>query len=388
MVDATNLRRLKMKKLLALLLIAATLLFTACSGGKYKEQKSTDEEATIVMTMKIDGKEYGVRYELYRALFLNYKSAVDGGDNSVWSGENKDEYIARIDSMILDRVTEIYAAFAICERIGFDIYSSSVEKKIKQNIKTSVEGGVYGNTIIQGYESYDDYLAALKAANLNYSVQVLLFRYAIAVDAIDSYYVGVSSSDDIDLNMSVGAITYTKDDVKAFYESDECVRVLRANYQKAISYTPKEKAEALREKIASAAASSDDLAEKEDLVAIAITSSSGNYASAEEVKQGYIMGRYNLERSFYGEMTDVAFSLEVGEVSRCIDIVTDIENAYYILYRAEKDQVYFEDNYDNIRYIYLMNYVGKISHGVADELRSSVLYSDFLNNIDHAEISM
>ena len=64
-----------MKKLLALLLIAATLLFTACSGGKYKEQKSTDEEATIVMTMKIDGKEYGVRYELYRALFLNYKSA-------------------------------------------------------------------------------------------------------------------------------------------------------------------------------------------------------------------------------------------------------------------------------------------------------------------------
>ena len=378
-----------MKKLLALLLIIATLLLSSCSGGKYKEQKSTDEEATIVMTMEIDGNEYGVRYELYRALFLNYKSTVDGGDDSVWSGENKAQYVEKIDSMILDRVTEIYAAFAICKRIGFDVYSKSVEKKIQQNIKTSVEGGSYGNTTIQGYDSYEDYLAALKAANLNYSVQALLFRYAIAVDAIDSYYIGTASSVDIDLNMSVGAITYNKDDVKAFYDNDdECVQLLRTNYQKAISYTPKDKAEALRAKIVAAAASADDLQEKENLVAIAITSSSGNYASADEVKNGYLIGKYNLDRSYYGDMTDAAFSLELGEVSECIDIVTDIENAYYILYRTEKSDTYFEENYDSIKYIFLMNYVGKISHGVADELRSSVMYTDFLININHSEIGM
>ena len=87
-------------------------------------------------------------------------------------------------------------------------------------------------------------------------------------------------------------------------------------------------------------------------------------------------------------MTDAAFSLEVGEVSKCIDIVTNIENAYYILYRTDKSDEYFDANYDSIKYIYLMNYVGKISHGVADELRSSVLYSDFLLNIDHSKITM
>ena len=378
-----------MKKLLALLLIIATLALTSCSGGKYPEQKSTDEEARIVMTMEIDGNEYGVRYELYRALFLNYKSTVDGGDDSVWSGENKAEYVAKIDEMILDRVTEIYAAFAICKRIGFDVYSSSVEKQIKQNIKTSVEGGTYGNTIIQGFDSYDDYLAALKAANLNYSVQVLLFRYAIAVDAIDEYYIGTVNSNDIDLNMSIGAIKYTKEDVKAFYESDDdCVQILSANYQKAISYTPKEKAEALRAKIAAAAAKGNTIAEKNELVAIAITSSSGNYASASEVENGYLIGRHSLERSYYGDMTDAAFALEIGEVSDCIDIVTDIENAYYILYRTAKSDEYFEDNYDDIKYIFLMNYVGKISHGVADDLRDSLLYTDYLTNIDHSKIAM
>ena len=378
-----------MKKLLALLLIIATLALTACSGGKYAEQPSTDEEARIVMTMEIDGNEYGVRYELYRALFLNYKSTVDGGDDSVWSGENKAEYVEKIDAMILDRVTEIYAAFAMCKRIGFDVYSQKVESKIQENIKISVEGGSYGNTTIQGYESYDAYLAALKAANLNYSVQALLFRYAIAVDAIDTYYIGTASSDDVDLNMSVGALTYTRDDVKAFYDNDaECVQVLRANYQKAISYTPKEKAEALRERMEAAANEGNTAEEKKTKVINTIISSAGNFASAEEVKNGYLIGRYNLERSYYGDMTDAAFSLEVGEVSKCIDIVTNIENAYYILYRTDKSDEYFEANYDSIKYIYLMNYVGKISHGVADELRSSVLYSDFLLNIDHSKITM
>lgn len=377
-----------MKKILAILLIISTLLvLPSCKRGEYEPQESTEEESRVVMTLSIDGKDYEVKYELYRALFLNYKSEIDGGDSSVWNGENKEEYVAKIDSIILDRITEIYAAFAICERINFDIYSKDVEKKIQENIKTSVEGGTYGSTTIQGYDSYEDYLAALKKANLNYSVQVLLFRYAIAVDAIDTYYIGTASSDDVNINMSEGAITYDKDDVKAFYDSDDCVRVLRASYQKAISYTPKESAEKLRAKLAAAADSGNTAAEKEAAVVNTIMAS-GNYANAGEIRNGYIIGKYNLDRSYYGDMTDAAFALEIGEVSECINIVTDVENAYYILYRADKSNEHFEENYDSIRYIYLMNFVGKISHGVADSLRESVVYTDFLTNIDHASITM
>ena len=180
-----------MKKILAILLMISTILMLpSCKKGEYEPQESTEEESRVVMTLSIDGNDYEVKYELYRALFLNYKSEVDGGDSGVWSGEKKEEYVAKIDSIILDRITEIYAAFAICKRINFDVYSKDVEKKIQENIRISVEGGTYGSATIQGYDSYEDYLAALKKANLNYSVQVLLFRYAIAVDAIDGSKAG------------------------------------------------------------------------------------------------------------------------------------------------------------------------------------------------------
>ncbi|MBQ7343903.1 MAG: peptidylprolyl isomerase [Clostridia bacterium] len=378
-----------MKKIIAILLLLASIFALAsCNKDKeYPPVESTEEEARTVMTLSIDGKTYDVRYELYRAFFLTYKAEVDGGDESVWTGQKKDEYVAKIDELILERVAEIYAAFAICERIGFDLYSDDVEDKIKENIRISVEGGSYGSAVIEGFESYDDYLASLKAINLNYSVQTLLFRYAIAVDAIDTYYIGTASSDDVDINLTVGKIEYTKEDVKEFYDSDECVRVLRASFQKKISYTPLEKAENLKAALESAAQSKDTLEEMEAAVVTAIMGN-GLYSNAAEIRDGYVIGRYNLERSYYGEMTDAAFALNMGEVSAPIEVVTDVEDSYYVLYRSYKSDEHFEENYDSIRYVYLMNYVGEISHGVAEELKSSVTYTDYLKGIDHSGIGM
>ena len=129
-------RGIKMKKIIAFLLTLATILtFAACKKNKeYPPVESTKEEARTVMTLSIDGKTYDVRYELYRAFFLTYKNQVDGGNSSVWTSDEKDVYVEKINDLILNRITEIYSAFAICERIDFDIYSSSVEKKIKENI--------------------------------------------------------------------------------------------------------------------------------------------------------------------------------------------------------------------------------------------------------------
>ena len=377
-----------MKKIIAIILMLATALsLVACGGNKYPAVESTEEEARTVMAMTLDGKTYEVKYELYRAFFLTYKSKVDGGDSGVWSGENKDEYIAKIDEMIIERVVEIYSAFALCERIGVDLYSSEVEKKIKENVKISVEGGSYGSSTLDGYESYDDYLAALKAMNLNYSVQTLLMRYAIAIDAIDTYYIGTASSDDVDINLSVGSIKYTEEDVRDFYFSDDCVRVLRANFQKEISYTPLERAEKLRDKLTEAAASKETLEEKETAVFNAIVSS-GLYSNTAEIKNGYVIGRYNLESSYYGGMTKAAMSLEVGEVSEPIDVVSDVENSYYIVYCTYKSEEHFSANYESIKYVFLMNYVGEISHGVALELKDSLVYTDVLKGLDRSGIGM
>ena len=87
-------------------------------------------------------------------------------------------------------------------------------------------------------------------------------------------------------------------------------------------------------------------------------------------------------------MTDAAFSISEGEVSDPISIVTDTENSYYILYKTYKSDEHFEENYEDIKYVYLMNFVGKISHGVADELKSSASFTEYLNNIDHSKIGM
>ena len=378
-----------MKKIIAIILALTAIfsLFSCNKATEYPAVESTEEEARTVMTLSLDGKTYDVKYELYRAFFLTYKSKVDGGDESVWSGDSKDTYIRLIDEMIVDRVVEIYSAFAICERIGFDLYSKNVEKKIKENVRISVEGGSYGSTTLDGYESYDAYLAALKSLNLNYSVQVLLLRYAIAIDAIDTHYIGTASSDDIDANVSIGAIKYTKDDVRNFYFSEDCVRVLRANFQKGISYTPEEKAEQLRSKIVDASRTPGSLEDKENAVFLAIISS-GLYSNTAEIKNGYVIGKYNLERSYYGDMTDAALSLSEGEVSQPIDVVSDVEDSYYILYRSYKSEELFEANYEDIKYVYLMNYVGEITHGVASDLKKSVSYTDVMTTLDHAAIGM
>ena len=377
-----------MKKTIALMLVLATLFcLVACKNKKYDPVDSTEEEARTVMTLAIDGKSYEVKYELYRAFFLTYKSQIDGGNHEVWSGEDKAVYVDRINALALERIAEIYTAFAICERIGFDVYSKDVDKKITENIKISVEGGSYGGSTVEGYDSYEDYLAALKDMNLNYSVQTLLFRYAIAVDAIDAYYIGTATPEDVNYDIAIGAIEYTKDTVKDFYFSDDCARVLRTSFQKGISYTPLDKANSLKSKLETAAASKDTLEDKENAVFTAIMGAE-LYSNAAEIKSGYVIGKYNLDPGYYKDMTDAAFSISEGEVSNPISIVTDVEDSYYILYRSYKSEAHFEENYDSIRYVYLTNYVGEISHGVAEELKSSVTYTDFFNNINHSEIGM
>ena len=114
---------------------------------------------------------------------------------------------------------------------------------------------------------------------------------------------------------------------------------------------------------------------------------SGYFANAAEVESGYVIGKYNLERLYYGDMTDAVFSIDEGEVTEPISI-TDEEDTYYVIYRTYKTDEHFEANYNSIRYVYLRNCVGEIIHTAAEALESSVVFSDFLTNINHSEIGM
>ena len=113
-----------MKRIIAFfILIACVISLVGCSYKTYPPVESTETEATTVMTLKAGGKTYEVKYELYRALFLNFKQEFDGGDDSVWTGDRKDEYIASIHEHITSLILDIYSAFAVCEQIGYNIYS-------------------------------------------------------------------------------------------------------------------------------------------------------------------------------------------------------------------------------------------------------------------------
>ena len=362
-----------MKKIVATLLMLTLCLALFACGSDYPPVKSTDEELETVMVMTLDDEKYEVPYELYRTFFLQYKSEIDGGDESVWSGDKNNEYIDKIDKLIFERISEIYAVFHLCDKVGIDIYSDIVEETIESYVKASVEGGSVNGMLFQGFEgNYDDYLAYLKKINMNYSVQELLFRYSVASELLDSYYADKGTSDEIN---------YTKETVKEFYDSEECVRVLRAFLQtstetdKAIN-TP-ERAERIRNGMAS-------LSDEADIGTYII----GNTLENESIRDGMVIGKYSLEPAYYAELTETAFALGLHKTSKVIEVITVTSNGYFILFKADKSDEHFEKCYTDIEAVYVQNVIGKNLGSIKEALVSSISTTSALTQLDRSTISM
>ena len=367
-----------MKKILATIIILASLLsFVSCGDG-YSPVASTDEEARVVMTVRYEGKKYEVKYELYRALFLNLRETVDGGDESVWTGENKDEYISRIDALIKERASEIYALLHIADKIGIDVYSAEYDVQVEAYVKASVEGGFFGNTEIVGFEGdYEKYLAHLSSINLNYSVQDLLIRYALATEEVFTYYAGNLGDEEFVENTHIGKIEYTREDVYAFYDSDECVRVLRVTFPE--HYTATRIAE-IRATLAEKATAGED--------AVAAYMIQHTTAGATDVKNGEIIAKHSHDKEYYSELIDAAFGTAPSHVSEVINIFADGKDSPTVIYRAEKNALHFNTCYDDIVTVYLQDEVGKIIDTAATQMAEAMLATDELNSIDHSKISM
>ena len=369
-----------MKKVLAFILIVALALpfLFSCGSTKYKPVESTEEEKRVIMTLSFEGEKYEVRYELYRALFLNLKNEVDGGDASVWSGSEKDKYIEKIDALIIEKAAQIFATFHLCKKVEIDVYSRDYEKRIDKYITLSVDGGYDGNNYILGFGGdYAKYLASLKAMNLNYSVQVLMLRYALALEDIEVYYGGNLDEEQFVDNVQIGKLQYTKEDVRAFYNSDECVRIIHGILRN--NLFSKERAKEIRDKM------SEKAGEKQ-IVAYII-----NYmadAAASEIENGELIARYNLNSNYFKKLTDAAFALNLYETSEPIEIITGAIDAYHIIYRAEKTEEYYENCYDDIATAYVRNEIGKLLFEAESELVKGTSLNDELKMIDRSAISM
>ena len=372
-----------MKRILALTVLIALLVgsLVACKK-KYKPVESSAEESRVVMTMTLNGKTYDVKYELYRAFFLTYKSEIDGGDDSVWSGESKEEYIALINERIIDEVAEIYAVFALCDVNGFDLYSDDVEDKITEMIKVSVEGGTYGDEAYEGFGGdYDAYLASLTAIYHNYSTAVLLMRYSIGRGMLDSHYIGGSRYDDNTGVLTDGKIEYTIDTIRNYYYSDAASLMLSTYIPEGVSYTPREYAEEVRLEIVNEAKFG---AEAVKILMI----NRGTPTAITELENGVLYGRYSLARD-YNALAEAAYLMKEGEVSEVIPTYAPNDGKrYYIMYKMEKSEEFFENFYSQIVEVYLYDTIGLMVDTAGDVLAGSVTYTDAYNDIIHGEVRM
>ena len=357
-----------MKKILVLLcLVFASVLLLGSCGQKYEPVESTEEESRVVYTMTLDGVTYEVKYELYRMLFLNNKSLVDGGDDSVWSSDKRDEYIAEIDKIIYDRAAEIFSVFALARKLDISPYSVAVEDKIYEYIVLSVEGN---QADVQGHGTYEKFIASLKERNMNYSVMELLLRYSIVSSLVYEKYRGTT---DKVLGELPGDIKIDRDEILAYYFGDECVRVLQ------IMSEEHDRIVTHRERMSKKASDLD--------IALYIVQSSTALATdciVDREVSGLTIGKYSLDTYTYGGYADVVFALSEDELSEIIEV----DGRYYVVYRLQKSEEHFERCFDSVKQSYIDNTVGK-QFGVAKEsLLDSLEIGKGYSNIDHANILM
>lgn len=367
-----------MKKILFLLsLIVLSLSLFGCKET-YEPQKSTDEESRVMFTLELDRKRYDVKYELYRALFLNNKAYVDGGESEVWQGENKEEYIEKINGIILKSASDIFSAIHTADKLGYNVYSKDADKKVTEYIRLSVEGN---GADLLGYESYEKYLESLKMRNLNYSVSDLLIRYSLALEAINEYYLGREDA----LGDSSSDISFTEENVKEYYYSDECRRVLRAFIGEGVR--TKDEVMALREQLASA--------ESPTAVALLIIQNTATTATdlldENDEVSGIVIGKNELDEIYYSNYINQIFETEVGETSEVVEInsVNDgTSDGYYIIYGLEKNDAHFEAHYETIAQSYIGNEIGRVLKNNAKTLSENAKFTERYNTIEHYRISM
>ena len=364
-----------MKKIIGILILLSLALSLVSCGGDYPPVESTGDELKTVFEINYEGEKYEIKYELYRALFISFKDSIDKGDDSVWSGENKDEYINAIDSLILDYASDIYASFHLCKKIGVDVYSRDFEQKINEYIKIGVEGGDIDGNLFIGYDGdYDEYLKSLKKIGVNYSVQTLLLRYSLAIDAINDYYIGSVDGNDLQNGATLGAIKYTEEDVKDFYQSNQCVRVIYA-FLSSDAYN-EERAKEIR----------NEIAEKTNDEAVQNYIIGHTTLGASDVKNGMLISEYNLDSRYYGEIVKGAFALSLFETSPVFKFNSYNENGYVIMYKTAKDEEFYRNNYNDIVYIYLNNEIGKILEQTKTALIESASATTYLTSIERDSI--
>ncbi len=360
-----------MKRIISLFLVlCAFFSLTGCK--KYKPVKSTERESTPIVTMNYGGKKYEANYELFRMLFLSAKETVSNGDAQKFEGSEGAALLEEARAIALDKIYEIYSVLALCDTLDIDLYNRKVNKEIEKSITVSIEGGFGADgQQITGLGSYEAYLENLSLYYMNYAVQDLMLRYSYGVSAIGAYYRG--TSDEYGNPKQDGKLSYTEDDITAYYNSEDTRRILFV-----FTALGESKATALRDAIAS-------LTTEEAVSAYMLGHS---LASEADAKAGMVIGKHSLDSSAYANITEAAFSLAMGETSAPIEGIQMGTKGHFILYRAEKSAENLEENRESVVKLYIENEIGKSFADVKEALKDSAETTAFYASLSLKDIHM
>ena len=360
-----------MKRIVTLLLVCATL-FSLAGCKKYEPQKSTELESTKVAALQYGSKKYEVNYELFRMLFLSAKETVSGNDPAKFEGEGGAALLEEARALALDKMYEIYSVFALCDELGIKLYSRKVDKAVEESITVSIEGGfgADGQEIV-GLGSYEKYLENLSLYYMNYAVQDLMLRYSYGVSAIGAHYRG--TTDAYGNPNNDGNLTYTADDVTAYYNSEDTIRIFLV-----FTTLGELRATELRDTIAS-------MPTQEAASAYILGHTT---ASEADAKVGLVIGRYSLDSASYGNVTEAAFALAEGETSQPIEGIYGTQKGHFILYRAEKSAANLAENRESVASYYVENEIGKKFAAAKEALVQSATFTEFYKGLLLENISM
>ena len=335
-----------LRRTLALLLLLSLLLCSLASCN-YRPQKSSKKEAPAVFTLGEDT----VAFEALYTFFRNRCEKIPNFDSTYFDGEEGDARFAAILAEATAEIADIYAVFAHCREVGIDPESKDVEKTLQGYLEICVKGGVIGEYYIEGAGSYKDFIDAMKKAyHMNDAVVRLMLRAAICEELLSDYY-----------EEEYG---YTESDVRAFFDSDECIRILWASREKSVPGLTNDENHQLMKSIK---AKMDAGAHNE---AIQLSTNQTTY---------FYMGRHTKDDAYYGELIDTAFTLSIGETSEILDLGSE---GYFVIKRLAKLDSDFASSfyYEEIANIF----VTETMYGRVDEIAASLLQSIVYTNDYHA----
>ena len=162
------------------LLLSLFLALGGCSA--YRVEKSTARQAEIVL----HAGEHDIAFEVVNFFYHNYKTVIDGGDDSVWDGPDAETYHQRLWQRAVEASCELYAIFDCAEDFGLDPYGRMMEDQMDEAIKA----------IIDSYPTRRDYIAHLESLYMTDTVYRLMMRSYLCQQYLLEYSDGVASVSD------------------------------------------------------------------------------------------------------------------------------------------------------------------------------------------------